>query len=94
MCKHQHTTVVYDTLDDGSPVAIHQCDMCGMTVPTHPTDVPGDELGTLPNIDMTALEKEMTRRWREVLSLPRDLDKMILRKQEPKAEEDGDILWA
>ena len=33
MCRHKHTTVV-NTLTDLGLVLIHQCDMCGVYVPS------------------------------------------------------------
>lgn len=33
MCKHIQSTVVDAMLLDGTPLRIHQCDMCGLPLP-------------------------------------------------------------
>lgn len=62
MCKHVETTIVRDTLDDGTPVAIHQCDFCGDTCPS--MDVAAEiaaDVWSLPEIDKAAQSKALQR---------------------------------
>lgn len=70
MCKHKHTTPVLDHLDDGTPLIIHQCDMCGMLHWRKEVDPDAVELTTLPVVDMVALERAFTRAWRDILTMP------------------------
>lgn len=69
MCKHKHTTLVFDQLDDGTPVIIHQCDMCGLLHWRKEVDQTVD-WDSLPLVDLVALEQAYTRIWRELLALP------------------------
>lgn len=66
MCKHKHTTEVAAQLDDGTPLVIHQCDMCGMDVWQKEITANLDPL-TLPSIDTIALDAAFAAAWRDVL---------------------------
>jgi hypothetical protein len=62
MCKHNHSTIVTAWLDDGTPVHIHQCDMCGLTLPaTNAT-----EAAEPPPVDIIALDAAFDRIWRQL----------------------------
>lgn len=60
-CQHRHSTVTRGYLEDGSPVAIHQCDDCGLTLPAiEPGDV---DIWALPETDTKALATAWQRIW-------------------------------
>lgn len=44
MCKHISSTVVTATLEDGTPLRIHQCDMCGLPLPKRDVDEEADSM--------------------------------------------------
>lgn len=79
MCKHNRTSEVttqlgaLGTILDGTIVVIHQCDMCGMTVPEKRTvidDDPGFDILSLPAIDNEARERVMNERIENIRALP------------------------
>lgn len=69
MCKHTHTTPVFDQLEDGTIVVIHQCDMCGLLHWRKEVDTSAD-WDSLPAVDWVALERAYRKLWRELLALP------------------------
>lgn len=62
-CKHDSTTIVRGTLEDNTPVAIHQCDYCGITIPAK--DTPAADVWTLPAVDEAAFAQALKRWWTE-----------------------------
>lgn len=58
MCKHKHTTVV-STLTDLGLVLIHQCDMCGVYVPSR--DVDGEAIAADERAASTGYDKLMQK---------------------------------
>ena len=62
MCKHYHTTIVTAWLDDGTPVHIHQCDMCGITLPA----ANAAEASDPPPVDTVALGAAFDRIWSQL----------------------------
>lgn len=58
-CQHRHSTLTRGYLDEGDPVAIHQCDNCGVGLPNIvPAEV---DIWTLPEFDVKAAERGYTR---------------------------------
>lgn len=58
-CKHEYTTESRGILDDGTPVAIHQCDFCGITIPAK--DAPAADVWKLPSVDEAAQAQAFKR---------------------------------
>lgn len=64
-CKHEYTTVVRGIFPHGTPVAIHQCDYCGMTLPRR--DTPRCDVWLIPALDEKALAVAMRKIERSIL---------------------------
>lgn len=59
MCKHISSTVVNATLEDGTPLRIHQCDMCGLPLPKRDVEEEANSL----EIDWQALQVGLNKMW-------------------------------
>lgn len=58
-CQHKHSTLTRGYLDEGDPVAVHQCDNCGVALPKiQPVEV---DIWTLPEFDSKASERGYTK---------------------------------
>jgi hypothetical protein len=58
-CQHRHSTPVRGFLEEGDPVAIHQCDTCGLALPALE---PGEaDVWKLPEFDAAVAERGYTR---------------------------------
>lgn len=105
MCKHERTTAKRGMLmlESGSPIAIHQCDMCGALVWRIDTSKIEEDLLTLPMVDAIALANQLQKSWEEIMAQPRptakkstpiDHDRIPIKAKDVKREPDGDALWA
>ena len=65
MCKHVSCTHVKAWLDDGTPVTIKQCDMCGLVIPGYATTGDADP----PPIDEQAMTAAYRRLYASIVSL-------------------------
>ena len=56
ICRHLHRTLTRGTFPHGTPVAVYQCDACGMAMPKDepPADV---DIWSLPAFDEQAAER-------------------------------------
>lgn len=64
MCKHISSTVVDAMLLDGTPLRIHQCDMCGLPLPGRAVDAASvDPM----ECDWQALQVALDKIWRPLL---------------------------
>ena len=59
MCKHISSTVVNATLEDGTPLRIYQCDMCGLLLPKRDVEEGADSM----EMDWQALQVGLDRIW-------------------------------
>lgn len=73
-CLHKHSTLVQTWIDadkelgiDAATVAIHQCDMCGITIPDKEVGDIDDPM-TLPIIDVDAVHRAFDQIWKEIMS--------------------------
>lgn len=58
-CQHKHHTLTRAYLEDGTPLAIHQCDNCGVAVPEiDPGEV---DVWNLPVFDEKLAERGYSR---------------------------------
>ncbi|HKI69707.1 MAG TPA: hypothetical protein VKA67_08965 [Verrucomicrobiae bacterium] len=66
-CKHAHSTLTRAYLDDGTPLSIHQCDMCGLSLPRR--EVAAVDIWTLPEFDAAAADRGWEWIFRELFEI-------------------------
>lgn len=70
-CKHLHHTLTRGTFPHGTPVAVYQCDSCGVALPK--VEAPADlDIWTLPAFDEQAAEQGYGKAIATVLGLQPD----------------------
>jgi hypothetical protein len=69
MCKHLRSTEVSGQLEDGRFVIIHQCDLCGLTLPLRPTTTTEEDLLVIPTVDAIAMAGKIRTIWKELMAL-------------------------
>lgn len=67
-CRHLRSTITRAYLDDGTPLAIHQCDNCGVAMPE--TDTGEPDIWQLPEFDTRASERGYERLWNLLFGKP------------------------
>lgn len=70
-CKHTHSTLTRAYLDDGTPLAIHQCDMCGRPLSGRDLGETAEavDIWTLPVFDDTACDRCFERIFLELFEI-------------------------
>jgi hypothetical protein len=66
-CQHAHSTLTRAYLEDGTPLAIHQCDMCGLSLPSRAPETA--DIWTLPAFDERAADRGWEWVFRELFEI-------------------------